>query len=172
MTLQMQWMFQLELACIRACVCSSHTHTHTHTHTFDHAHFLNGISTYYSMQHCSVHSIRFSSSLFSMFLIFYVLSSLSYHFSIFSYLLTYLLTFHHFFRSFNISVSLSRRFSFRGDLCSLFFFFFFSIFLTSSRVEIQEMETRTIEWILFHVFLHISPSLVRLPGRCLPQFTE
>lgn len=90
MTLQMQWMFQLELACIRACVCSSHTHTHTHTHTFDHAHFLNGISTYYSMQHCSVHSIRFSSSLFSMFLIFYVLSSLSYHFSIFSYLLTYL----------------------------------------------------------------------------------
>lgn len=60
------------------------SYTHTHTHTFDHAHFLNGISTYYSMQHCSVHSIRFSSSLFSMFLIFYVLSSLSYHFSIFS----------------------------------------------------------------------------------------
>lgn len=96
------------------------SHIYTHTRTFDHAHFPNGISTYYSMQHCVQYTV-FVLVVVSFYVSHFLCPLLPFLPFFYLFLLTYLLTFHHFFRSFNVSVSLSRRF--RGDLCSPFFLF-------------------------------------------------
>lgn len=127
MTLQMQWMFRLELACAtRACVCFfSHTHTSSIISLTWNKYILFHVTLF------DTQCIRFS--LHSMFLIF-VFPRFS---TIFLSFLTYVSpsTFsHHLMLPFLYP---GRFFSVPRDLCSLPPFFP-SIFLTSNRVEILQ----------------------------------